>query len=130
MQRFPFLPFLSAFSKGIRSIRRLRVNDPAVFSLFIICQWHIFRILFSIIYLTRSHAVTEHLFYIAKRHFYRLFHSSLRMIILPVLKMMLVSSLMMHPRDGISVYFPFFSVWASIPLIIFCSRDKFCRTVF
>lgn len=105
------------------------MNHPAIFPFFKISQWHILGISFPIIYLTGRHPVTEHLFYITNRHFNRFFKSCLRIVILPIFKMMFIPSLMMHPGNRITINFSLFCIGASCSLIISCTRYKFCRTI-
>ena len=87
-------------------------------------------IILTLINLTRSYTVAEHFNQEVYRHLNRLIAFRLGIHIIPVLKMMTVTSLMVHPRYRIAVLFSLRFIGTSHSLIIPYPHPKLSRAVF
>ena len=87
-------------------------------------------IVFPLINLARRNAVAEHLYDITKGHFDRLIALGDGIYIHPIFKMVLVSSLVMHPRGGIAEQLTLALVGAAVALIVFCARKELRGHIF
>ena len=75
-------------------------------------------IILALIDLTCRHAVAEHFFYKTDGHFDGLIHFGFDVDVIPILKMVAVAPLVVHPSKGAAIELAFAFVWASISLIV------------
>lgn len=81
-------------------------------------------VVFSLIDLACCHAVTKHLLDVADRHRDRLIELGFGVEIVPILKMMAISALVVEPCGGISEQLALALIWAACTLVIACARQK------
>ena len=87
-------------------------------------------IVFALVDFACRHTVTKHLLDIAHRHFHRLIHFGCGIEVIPILKVVAISALVVHPRHGIAVELTLTLVGTARALIILRAREKLGGRIF
>lgn len=102
----------------LQKLRGFGMNDTGRLSAQKVVKRGLVGVVFALVYLACGYAVAEHLNNEPKRHLDRLDPSCCGLVIGPILKVMPVSSLVVHPRGRISVLFALLLVGTACALKI------------